>query len=67
MIFALENLLIVVPIFAAMLACQEWGHRLGVRDRGKDHGTDKLGSTAAEGAVFGLLGLLLALTFSGAG
>jgi hypothetical protein len=63
--FVLENLLIVASLFVAMLAFQEWGRRLGVRDQGKEAG--KLGSTAAEGSVFALLGLLLAFTFSGAG
>jgi len=53
-------------IFAALAACVELGVRAGHR-RAAMHGAGAhAGLGAVEGAVFGLLGLLLALTFSAA-
>ena len=49
-----------------MLALQEVGWRLGERHR-RQAGADKTASGATEAAVYGLLGLFLAFTFSGAG
>src|SRR4051812_34055265 len=63
----LAALLILAALFAAMHALQEWGRRLGERDRRLDPGNDRSGQGATEGAVFGLLSLFLAFTFSGAG
>jgi hypothetical protein len=52
-------------MFAAVLTMLETGRRLGTRY--KSPGGEKNGSTAAvEGAVFALMGLLIAFTFSGA-
>ncbi|MCC7218727.1 MAG: DUF4239 domain-containing protein [Burkholderiales bacterium] len=53
-------------LFFAMLACLEIGRRLGGRRiaADPDHGQD--GTGAIEGAVYALLGLLIAFTFSGA-
>jgi hypothetical protein len=65
--FIAESLLFAALLFAAMIALQEWGRRLGERDRRLDPQWDKASRSAAEGAVFGLLGLFLAFTFSGAG
>jgi hypothetical protein len=64
--FALQVSLIVIALFVGMLVCQEFGRRLGMRHRRVEPEHDK-GVGAAEGAVFGILGLFLAFTFSGAG
>ena len=53
-------------LFAGMLIMLDVGRRFGLRQRnrhGKEYGA---GLSALEGAVFGLLGLLVAFTFSGA-
>jgi hypothetical protein len=66
MMFAVLNLAIVGLLFAAMLAMQEVGRRLGLRDHVSGPKGETPGSGAAEGAVYALLGLLIAFTFSGA-
>jgi hypothetical protein len=55
-----------LALFAAMVALVELGYRIGRRSRARD--PDRSTSTvgAVEAAVFGLLGLILAFTFSGA-
>ncbi len=63
------NPLIVAPVvlavlFTALLGCLLLGRRLGRRDSAR--GTDLSGLGAIDGAVFGLLGLLIAFSFSGA-
>ena len=65
-LFTLLNLAIVASLFGAMVAVQELGRRSGERDR-VAHGRDRTKPSATEGAVYGLLGLFLAFTFSGAG
>jgi hypothetical protein len=68
--FILIDLLIVAALFVAMLGTQEVGRYFGNRDRRMDENpdADKAGSTsAAEGATYALLGLLIAFVFSGAG
>lgn len=67
MTFAMINALIVGVLFAAMLALQELGRRLGERDIRRQPGHDKRSPGPSEGAVYGLLGLFLAFTFHGAG
>ncbi len=59
-------LLTAAALFFGMLACLEIGRRIGIARIA--HNPDGLarGGSAAEGAVFGLLGLLIAFTFSGA-
>lgn len=55
-----------VLLFVGMLVMLDLGRRFGMRQlqrHGKDHAA---GLSALEGAVFGLLGLLIAFTFSGA-
>lgn len=55
-----------IILFAGMLLMLELGRRLGVRQRallGDTHGS---GLAAVEGSIFGLLGLIVAFTFSGA-
>jgi len=64
--FTLLDLLIAVVLFGAMLALQEVGRRLGERWQGREPNGDKSGTSATEGAVYGLLGLLVAFSFSGA-
>jgi hypothetical protein len=63
--FALDNLFIVAVLFCAMLALQQVGRRLG--ERHGQVGGGKGGTNPGEGAVYGLLSLFLAFTFSGAG
>ena len=53
-------------LFAGMLVLMEAGRRLRRRDRRKHGDAAASGLGATEGAVFGLMGLLLAFTFSGA-
>lgn len=60
--FTILNLVIVGLLFGCMLAFQEGGRRLGLHDP-KGERPD---SSATEGAVYGVLALLIAFTFSGA-
>jgi hypothetical protein len=53
-------------LFGGMLLLLEVGWRLGARRRAKNAEGVLTGSGTLEGAVFGLLGLLVAFTFSGA-
>src|SRR5262245_28653295 len=53
-------------LFLGMLLFLEIGRRIALRRRKQDAGTGGEGIGAVDGAVFGLLGLLLAFTFSGA-
>jgi hypothetical protein len=57
-------LLVVAGLFAVMLALMHAGWRVGVW-RGRDSGANA-GLGTIDGAVFGLMGLLVAFTFSGA-
>lgn len=50
-----------------MLALMEVGWQVGVRRRSQDEAGAHVGLGAIDGAVFGLMGLLVAFTFSGAG
>jgi len=62
---ALSGGLLAGFLFLALLGMIELGRRLGISKRTR-HGTVSEGLGAVEGAVFGLLGLLIAFTFSGA-
>src|SRR4029077_6572806 len=53
-------------LFAAMVVMLEVGRWLGRSWRERHGGATEMGAGAVEGAVFGLLGLLIAFTFSGA-
>lgn len=53
-------------LFAGMLLMLELGRRHGIRKRIGDPDGFEKGVGAVEGAVFGLLGLMIAFTFSGA-
>jgi hypothetical protein len=60
------NLLATVALFVGMLVLLEIGRSIGLKRAAKDPDAAKLGTTAVDGAIFGLLGLLVAFTFSGA-
>ena len=64
-IFTLIAVLIFVIIFASALIMLQVGRRIGVRRRAVDPEGSAAGLGTIEGAVFGLMGLLLAFTFSG--
>jgi hypothetical protein len=53
-------------LFVGMILLLELGRRLGRRRQGKQEEGARAGLGAVEGAVFALLGLLIAFTFSGA-
>jgi hypothetical protein len=53
-------------LFLGMLCCLEIGRRIGIRRMKEDGGAAGEGIGAVDGAVFALLGLLIAFTFSGA-
>src|SRR5688572_30317883 len=60
------TLLGIAGFLLLMLLASELGRRLGVARIARDPGGLAKGIGAAEAAVFGLLGLLLAFSFSGA-
>lgn len=64
--FTLGAVLVAVALFLAMIACLEIGRRVGVRRAAQEGDAARAGAGAVEGAVFALLGLLIAFTFSGA-
>ena len=64
--FTLIAFLSALCLFILMLVFFEFGRRTGTRRLARDPEGLAKGSGAAEGAVFGLLGLMLAFTFSGA-
>jgi hypothetical protein len=63
--FSLIASLLVAGFFAGMLLFLEIGRRIGFSTRAR-HPDGWKGVGTAEGAIFGLLGLLIAFTFSGA-
>ena len=63
---ALDTSLIAGTLFIAMLVLLEVGRRVGNGRLASDPEGARAGTGAVEGAVFGLLGLLIAFTFSGA-
>lgn len=58
--------LIAVGLFLGMLLLLEVGRRIGTRQLRRDPDGARAGTGVIEGAVFALLGLLIAFTFSGA-
>ena len=66
MSFNTTSVLLLIGVFAGMLLSLIIGQRLGRRER--DVGTDsgRIQLTAVEAAIFGLMGLMVAFTFSGA-
>ena len=64
--FALITILSAAGLFFGMLIFSEIGRRIGTARLARDPEGLAKGAAAAEAAVFGLLGLLIAFTFSGA-
>jgi hypothetical protein len=60
------SIIFATGLFVGMILLLEMGRRLGRRRQGKDEAGARAGLGAVEGAVFALLGLLIAFTFSGA-
>lgn len=58
--------LIAIALFLGIMLLLEIGRRIGVRRLATDPDGARAGTGAVEGAVFALLGLLIAFTFSGA-
>ena len=58
--------LLIAGLFAGMLLCLLIGQRLGRRHRAEETDIAHTRLTAIEAAIFGLMGLMLAFTFSGA-
>ena len=58
--------LLTLALFAGMLALLEFGRRIGMHRLAIDPDGAQAGTGAVDGAVFALLGLLVAFTFSGA-
>lgn len=66
MSFTFAALALAAVLLVAMLVLLEVGRRIGARRLARDSEGARAGVGVVEGAVFGLLGLLLAFTFSGA-
>jgi hypothetical protein len=66
MAFEFSTLAISIILFAGMLLCSEAGRRLAQRRAASDPDGAWQGVGVIDGAVFGLLGLIVAFTFSGA-
>jgi hypothetical protein len=64
--FTLISLLLAAGLFLGMLALIELGRRIGLAKLARDPEGLSKGIGASEGAIFGLLGLVIAFTFSGA-
>jgi hypothetical protein len=64
--FSLISLLLAMGLFLGMLALIEFGRRIGIAKLARDPDGLSKGIGASEGAIFGLLGLVIAFTFSGA-
>lgn len=60
------GLLAILGMLLGMIGVLETGRRLGARRLARDPESAKVGTGAIEGAVFGLMALLIAFTFSGA-
>jgi hypothetical protein len=64
--YVLEASLVALGLFVSVLALLELGRRLGARRRARYPERATAGLGALEGAIFALMGLLLAFSFSGA-
>ncbi len=58
--------LLAIGLMVLILALLEIGRRIGIHRRSADPEGSSAGLGAIEGAIFGLMGLLIAFTFSGA-
>lgn len=66
MSFNLTALLILVGLFGGILLCLKLGQQIGLRNQAEMTETARARLTAVEAAVFALMGLMIAFTFSGA-
>lgn len=66
MVFTSLGVLVVLGILVGTIGTLEFGRRIGVRRMARDPEGAQAGSGVIDGAVFGLLALLIAFTFSGA-
>jgi hypothetical protein len=66
LMFMVVLLLVALGLFVAMVGLLEVGRRIGLRRMQRDPESAREGFGASEGAIFALLGLLIAFTFSGA-
>lgn len=64
--FAIPPALFALLLFLGMLLCLEIGRRVALTARAKESEGERSNLGIIEGAVFGLFGLLMAFTFSGA-
>lgn len=62
----IENAIFCLGLFIGMLIMLKIGQRIGARQMANDPKGARVGTGAIEAAVFGLLGLLIAFSFSGA-
>jgi hypothetical protein len=62
----IESIATAAALFVGLLIAQVIGHSIGRRRHRASGGVEKAASGVIDGAVFALLGLLLAFTFSGA-
>lgn len=60
------TILFSLGLLLGMVLCLEIGRRIGIRRQQLDEAGGRAGAGAVEGAIFGLLGLMIAFTFSGA-
>lgn len=60
------SILMAGGLFIGVLLCIEAGRRIGISRKRQGHDPAKAGTGTVDAAVFGLLGLLIAFTFSGA-
>jgi CDP-diglyceride synthetase len=65
-IYFMNALVVTITVFVGTLVCLEIGRRFGLWHLQRNPSATKASLGAIEGAVFGLLGLMLAFTFSGA-
>src|SRR5215475_15115285 len=66
MVFILFSVVLAVGLFISMLVFLEVGRRLGVRRLAERGSPDSAAVGVVDGAVYGLLALLIGFTFSGA-
>lgn len=64
--YALSAFLITLGLFFGILLLLEIGRRIGIQRRAQDPDGATTGTGPIDGAIFALLGLLLAFTFAGA-
>ena len=64
--FNLAAVLSLVGLFGGILLCLKLGQQIGLRNQAEMTETARARLTAVEAAVFALMGLMIAFTFSGA-